>query len=123
MVADEALRSFARPHWANGAIADCSNLGQNKRCAHYLDPKKRSRRQLPRPRPDVRLHGPGWWISDASTSGTGGSADHSGLIICSRPFLLTSFRDVLVPRARIWTFVGFASPPRLTPDPSSLAPI
>ena len=49
--------------------------------------------------------------------------DHCGVINCSRPSLLTSFREVLVPRARIWTCVGFDSPPKLTADPSSVAAI
>src|SRR5262249_20792030 len=41
----------------------------------------------------------------------------------SRPSLLTSFKEVLVPRARTWTCVGFDSPPKLTADPSSVAAI
>src|SRR5919201_429494 len=52
-----------------------------------------------------------------------GIADLYGLIICCCPSLLTSFTDVLAPRARSWTFVGFDSPPRLTADPSSVAAI
>ena len=30
---------------------------------------------------------------------------------------------MLAPRARTWTFVGFDSPPKLIPDPSSVAAI
>src|SRR5262249_51191498 len=48
---------------------------------------------------------------------------HCALISCSRPSLLTSFRDGFLPRARIWMCVGLDSPPRLTPDPSSVAAI
>src|SRR5207302_8417977 len=52
-----------------------------------------------------------------------GRTDHCGLINCSRPSWLTSLSEVLVPRARTWTCVGFDSPPRLTADPSSVAAI
>jgi len=41
-----------------------------------------------------------------------GGAIHCGLIICSRPSLLTSFTEVSVPRARICTYVGFDSTPK-----------
>src|SRR5260221_3377404 len=44
-----------------------------------------------------------------------------GVMSCCRPSLLVNFKDVGVPRANIWTWVGLASPPRASAEPSSVA--
>src|SRR4051812_42963540 len=61
--------------------------------------------------------------SGASFESVPSIVNHCGLITCSRPSLLTSFKEVFVPRARICTYVGFDSPPKLNADPSSVAAI